>query len=148
MTPAPEPGPAAGRAPLFPQQRRALYWFLRDRFLLLHALADEHRVAPLPPEACRERFERAVRQGRHVLVVRLVVTVLLALGVIASIVSALLATNAPALFADEAAAFSSLLTRVAAYATSATAVLLAIRLLLERVLARYDTLASFLAARL
>lgn len=144
--PAEEAGAPRGR--IFPGPDRALLWFVRNRFQLWEALAAETRERPATAASCQRRFARALRQAQRLLVVRLVVTVLLALGLVASVASAVLAATTPAFLAAQADAFERLLTRAAALATSVSALLLVLRLLLERALSRYDVVVAFFAPRI
>lgn len=126
---------------VFPEEDRALVWFVRNRFQLWEALVRENERAPASAADCRARLRRASRQAQRVLVARVVVTVLLAAGAVASFATVVFA----ALGVGDG--LESWLKRVAASAGSLAFALLVVRLSLDRVLERYDVIAAFFATR-
>lgn len=135
-------------ARVFPGDGRALTWFVKNRYVLWEGLVEEAQHEREDPVARQARFDAALKHAKRVLVARLVVTILLAFGVIASVASALIAVATVPGFEEGAAAADRLFELVAAYAGSASVALLAVRFALERALTRYDVVASFLAPRL
>lgn len=135
------------RVPVFPDDDRAWVWFLRDRFRLLDALVRECQSDPPSPELRRARFSRAVRHARRLLLVRVLVTTLLALGAVAAVSSAVFAyVTAPGVEAqaDRADAFFQ---QAATWSGSFSVAFLMLRLALDRALERYDVVTLYLAPR-
>lgn len=130
---------------VFPDDDRMWVWFFRNRYDLLEALVAEAERAAAPPGERRARFLAATRHAKRVLLARLVVTVLLALGAITTVASAVLAYLARLGVDTRTEAADALLETTAAWAGSSALVFLALRLLLDRALVRYDVVASFLA---
>lgn len=114
-------------------------WFATSKYHLMGAFLGELMdTSPRDMKLLRKRYCQAVTQGLKVHRTRGVVTVLLALGVIAAAASSiakLLGVSAGVGALDRAAAISA----------SLSVVLIAARLLLDRYLERCDVAATFLA---
>lgn len=132
---------------VFPEDDRAIVWFLRNRFLLVQALVHEQEREPHTRQEASARLDHAVRHATRLLAARLTVTVLLALGIIASVASAAFAFVDLPFFAEHLTQAERLFQRAAAAAGSLTAIFLILRLTLDRLIQRYDVVAAFLAAR-
>lgn len=132
---------------VFPGDGRPLLWFVRHRFRLIHALALETREEGLDAATCQRRFERATLHGARLLGARLVVTTLLAFGIVATLTSSLLAVAFTPELEAQFAATERLLGTIAAAATSASLLLLIVRMMLERAIERYNIVCMFLAGR-
>lgn len=137
----------AARPRIFPEDDRALVWFFRNRFILLEALVREARARRAPAAETHERLARTVRHATRLQGAHLAATLLLAASAIASLSSALLATFSSGFLSEGAARVDAVFARVAAWAGSATLLLLAARLGLDRALGRFEIVATFLAAR-
>lgn len=126
-------------------------WFLQSKYALMAGFLGELRRAPDERDAARiqERFCRALRHAERTNRARGVVTLLLALGVVATgATSVANLVDAPELVEGDVAATATLLERAAAVAASASILLVAMRLLLDRYLERIDVAATFLAMQL
>lgn len=122
-------------------------WFMQSKYHLMGRFLGELQsdAQEREPEALRARYCRSLQHGQRVQRARGVVTFLLALGVIAAAASTV--ANLLHLGAG-AAATTQLLERGAAISASATVILVALRLLLDRYLERVDIVATFLAMQL
>lgn len=118
-------------------------WFMRSKYDLMGRFLGELCQDPSQRDVdtLRARYRRALHHAQRVHVARGVVTFLLALGVIAAATSAV----AGVLDVDLPTGF---LERAAAVSASASVVLVAARLLLDRYLERCDVAATFLAIEL
>ncbi len=138
-------GSRQASAPIFPGGRLTP-WFLRNRFALMRALVDEPRTTD--EVATRARFDNTLRHASAYLSARLVVTIMLAFGVVASLTSVLFAALADTILSEGADAAAHVVTQVGAWADSASLFLLVLRMGIERALTRFDIVAAFLAAHL
>lgn len=118
-------------------------WFAQSKYHLMARFLGELRHASGERDArvLQERYCNALTHAQRVHQARAVVTFLLALGVVSAATSAV----ANALDVDVQA---GLLERAAALAASASVLLVALRLLLDRYLERVDVTATFLAIQL
>lgn len=123
-------------------------WFFQSKYKLMGRFLAELERDPSARDAeeLRDRYERALRHGLRVQVARAVVTALLAFGVVATVAAMVL--NLLRLPEALGGNVETALDRVAAYATSGAAVLLALRLALDRYLERVDVSATFLAMQI
>lgn len=118
-------------------------WFAKSKYHLMGQFLGELQRAPGERDASvlRDRFCRAITHAHRVHQARGFVTLLLALGVVAAATTAVL----NALDID---AGTRVLDRAAAFSASASVLLIAARLLLDRYLERADVAATFLAIQL
>ena len=118
-------------------------WFAKSKYHLMGQFLGELQRPAAERDAAtlRDRFCRAITHAHRVHQARGFVTLLLALGVLAAAATAVLNT----LGWD---AETQALDRAAAYSASASVVLIAMRLLLDRYLERADVAATFLAMQL
>lgn len=118
-------------------------WFLRSKYVLMAEFLGELAGDPAQRDTASlvDRYRRALRHAERVLLARSLVTILLALGVLAAATSAV--ANALGV-----AAPVGVLERAAAFSTSAAVLLVALRLLLDRYLERVDIAVTFLAIQL
>lgn len=126
-------------------------WFARNRFHHMEDYLDELEQDPATIDAgeVRARFLRATVHGQRVLAARLVVTVLLALGVITTATASIAnAIDVPEAFQGDVEVARDLFARIAGYAGSATVLLLALRLGFDRYLRLIETTAMLLAMQL
>jgi hypothetical protein len=122
-------------------------WFMQSKYKLMGEFLGELQSASeeRDPEALRGRYCRALQHAQRVQRARGIVTVLLALGVLATAASAvanLLDVG------DGAASTTAFLERAAALSASIAVALVALRLALDRYLERVDIVATFLAIQL
>lgn len=128
---------------------RFLDWYLQSRFHLMERFLEDFEHPTTPVVVLKRRFLRAIRHAKRVLAARGVVTVLLALGVLATAAAGVAeAVWVPDPFEPGVAATSTLLARLAAVAGSASLLLLLSRLALDRYLELIDTCATFLGMQL
>lgn len=122
-------------------------WFAQSKYRLMGRFLGElsSSAEEEDTEALRERYCRALQHGQRVQQARTIVTVLLAMGVVAAAATAI--ANALGL-GEGAAATTSFLERAAAVSASAAVLLVAVRLLLDRYLERVDIVATYLAIQL
>lgn len=121
-----------------------LKWFLLNRYAFLEHLVDRlHHVTPeTDQEALERRTYRAIRHGKRMLVVRLVVTVLLLLAGGSAFVSTLVAYLHVVPGAEQA------VQRVTTVAASAVLLLIILRFAIERHLDRVTTYVTFMSMRI
>lgn len=132
-------------------------WFVRDRFSLMEGFLGEldHDPAQRDVLALRRRFLEAVEHARKVLLVRVVVTVLLASSVVVTASSVVLENLAvanetilPALFRVPVEEVRILLVTIESVAASAALLLLVARLAADRYLELIHVTASFTAMQI
>jgi hypothetical protein len=131
-------------------------WFVRDRFSLMEGFLGELDRDPRERDvvALRRRFLESVAYARKVLVVRAVVTVLLASSVVVTASSVVLERLAgandaiPALFRIPVAELQALLLLIEGIAASAALLLLVARLAADRYLELIHVTASFTAMQI
>lgn len=126
-------------------------WFRSSRFDLMGAFYGDLKEDPdlRDRPAIEDRFRRALAHGKRVLRLRLVVTILLAMGAVATASTALARMLwVPTLYVDDVQVALALLDRSAAIAGSATLLLVGLRLLFDRYLDMVTTSATFLAMQL
>lgn len=115
-------------------------WFAHSKYHLMGGFAMELTRAG-DPTRLRERFSQTLQHAQRVHQARAVVTLLLALGVVAAAASAianLLRVAAP----------TGILERAAALSASLSVLLIALRIGFDRYLERCDVAATFLAIQL
>lgn len=126
-------------------------WFRTSRFDLMAAFYGELEEDPSLRDraSLEDRFRRALAHGKRVMLARGVVTVLLALGALATAGAALgRILWVPSLLANDVQATLWILDRSAAVAGAATLVLVGLRLAFDRYLDMVTTSATFLAMQL
>ena len=126
-------------------------WFFKSKFALMQSFLGELRDDPgeRDEREIEDRFVRATRHAQRVQTARAVVTVLLALGVVATAVASFAKSVAvPALFAGDVAFWTTLVARVAQIAGSVSVLLLLARLAFDRYLGQVETTATFLAMQI
>lgn len=131
---------------VFPHGGTWLKWYVKNRYDLTDAYCEEALEPGHGELRIRERFERAVEQAKTWMLVRLVITILLAFGVVTTVTS-LLFRYVPAL-AEIAGPVQGMLNMLAAWAGSASGLLIVARVLVNRGLVRYDVATMFLGGRL
>src|SRR5438067_8300706 len=121
-------------------------WFAKSKFALMQGFLGELESCERDADELRGRFVAATRHAKRVLVARSVVTVLLALGVVATASASVAALWwVPQFVAGDVAAWAAVVRRVAAIAGSLSVLLLVARLAFDRYLELVDTTATFLA---
>ena len=126
-------------------------WFRRSKFDLMAGFLGELGRDPAERDRAdvERRFLAALRHAKRVLLARIVVTLLLAVGVVATAAATLAKVLwVPAVLTFEVQATLAALDRLAAVAGSATVVLVVARLLFDRYLDMVETSATFLAMQL
>lgn len=126
-------------------------WFAQSKYRLMGEFLGEIERAPETRSVpdLRSRYCRALEHGQRVHQARGIVTLLLAIGVVAAAVSTIAnALDAPAALAADVAAWTAFLERLAAISASVSVLLIAIRLAMDRYLERIDVTATFLAMQL
>lgn len=128
---------------------RFLSWYFRSRFDLMQRFLEDLERPTTPLPLLRRRFLDTTRHANRVLVARAVVTFLLALGVLAALAATVAsAVWVPGPFEAGVAATSRFLAQAAAVSTSASVVLLVLRLAFDRYLGLVDTCATFLGMQI
>lgn len=137
---APGPLPADDERDFGEEALGTAKWFLQSKYRLMGRFLAELERPPgeRDPELLRVRYDRALRHGERVHRARTFVTVFLAIGAITATGSAV----------ANALGVGEILARAAAFSASATVLLLALRLSLDRYLERVDVAATFLAIQL
>ena len=126
-------------------------WFRKSKFDLMAGFFGELEKDPAQRDRAdvERRFLAAIRHAKRVLLARGVVTLLLAIGVVATAGAAVARVLwVPAVLTFEVQATLAALDRLAAVAGSVTVVLVVLRLLFDRYLEMVDTSATFLAMQL
>lgn len=126
-------------------------WFASSRYRLMAEFLTEleEPASERATDALRDRYCRALAHGQRVMRARAFVTALLALGVIATAVTAVMRLVAlPGAIEADVAATQDLLDRLAAYSASAAVLLVGLRMAFDRYLERVDVTATFLAIQL
>lgn len=126
-------------------------WFFRSKYRLMAEFLGELEQAPQERDeaALRERYCRAITHAQRVLALRLVVTVLLALGVVtAAFATVMDALVLPPVLSADVDTLRFVLRKVAAWSASASLVLVALRLGFDRYLGLVDVSATFLAMQI
>lgn len=126
-------------------------WYAQNRFHHMEQYLPELEQEPSQVDAkrVRERFLKATRHAKRVMVARLVVTALLALGIVATAVAAVAnAVAVPAALSTDVDRLRDWLARAAAVSGSATLLLLLLRLAFDRYLRLIETSALLLAMQL
>lgn len=118
-------------------------WFATSKYVLMGRFLGELQRAPEERDLAtlRDRYCRAITHAHRVHQARGLVTLLLALGVVA-------AATTSVLNALDVDASTRALDRAAAFSASASVVLIAARLLMDRYLERADVAATFIAIQL
>lgn len=146
------PGPFFGRGDhLREEALQFTRWFTSSKYALMARFLGELDDDPSERNAgqIRDRYCRALTHGQRVTHARTAVTVLLALGVVATAVATLVRLFAvPTMVAGDVLATQAFLDRLAAYSASSAAALVALRLMFDRYLERVDVAATFLAIEL
>jgi hypothetical protein len=121
-------------------------WFAQSKYRLMGEFLGELQSTreERDPEVLRARYCRSLQHAQRVQRARGVVTVLLALGVIATAAAAV----ANLLDLGEAGGATAFLERAAAISASVAVALVALRLAFDRYLERVDVVATFLAIQL
>ena len=126
-------------------------WFLKSKFALMQAFLGELEMPAQArdPSHDRRRFLLAMRHAERALVGRVVVSVLLVFGIVATAAAAVARVlYVPAALTPGVEATLVALDRVAAVSGSLTVLLLALRLAFDRYLERVETTAVFIAMQL
>lgn len=128
---------------------RFFAWYFRSRFDLMERFLEDLERPTAPLAVLRRRFLHTVHHAKRVLVARGVVTLLLALGVVAAVAAGVAeAVWVPDTFEPGVVATSAWLARLAAITGSASVVLLGLRLAFDRYLHLVDTCATFLGMQI
>lgn len=126
-------------------------WFFGNKYRLMASFLGELETAPEARDErdLRQRYCAALTHARRVNAMRSFVTVLLALGVVATAFATIVnVLTVPNFIAGDVAATRYLLERTAAWTGSATVVLVALRLGFDRYLGLVDVSATFLAMQI